>query len=198
MKQHIAKLAEKYIGRPFFERNGWKMTEDELCSAIAWTDEYFRWIVSQDGEKLPTIDWILELAEQAVIRFGVKGLVIDPYNEIEHNRPSNQTETEYVSIILSKVKRFAKNHGVHVWFIAHPAKQQKDRDGSIPVPSLYDISGSANWINKADIGLVIHRTDPTDVQGKTQVWIKKMRFKELGKVGHVELRYDISSGRYQI
>lgn len=30
------------------------------------------------------------------------------------------TETEYVSGMLSRVKRFAQNYGVHVWFVAHP------------------------------------------------------------------------------
>jgi twinkle protein len=51
--------------------------------------------------------------------FTIRGLVIDPYNEIEHKRPANQTETEYVSQLLGKVKRFAQVHGVHVWFVAH-------------------------------------------------------------------------------
>ena len=42
---------------------------------------------------------------------GVRGLVIDPYNELDHQRPSNQTETEYVSKMLSEVKRFAQKYG---------------------------------------------------------------------------------------
>ena len=66
-------------------------------------------------------------------------------------------ETEYVSQILGKVKRFAQTHGCHVWFVAHPAKMYRDKDRKIPVPTLYDISGSANWANKADLGVVVHR-----------------------------------------
>ena len=34
--------------------------------------------------------------------------MIDPYNELDHQRPSTQSETEYVSQMLSKVKRFAQ------------------------------------------------------------------------------------------
>ena len=34
----------------------------------------------------------------------IRGLIIDPYNEIEHHRPANVTETEYVSQLLGKVK----------------------------------------------------------------------------------------------
>ena len=32
----------------------------------------------------------------------------------------NRTETEYVSQILTKIKRFAQHHSCHVWFVAHP------------------------------------------------------------------------------
>jgi hypothetical protein len=34
---------------------------------------------------------------------GIRGLVIDPYNEIDHTRPPHIQETEYVSALLSKV-----------------------------------------------------------------------------------------------
>src|SRR5208282_4290641 len=77
-----------------------------------------------DAELGRIIDWILEKARGAVMRHGINGLVIDPYNEIEHRRPPNMTETEYVSEMLGKVKRFAVNHDVHVWFVAHPVKMQ--------------------------------------------------------------------------
>ena len=68
------------------------------------------------------------------------------------------SETEYVSQMLTKIKRFAQHHDVHVWFVAHP-RQLRDWKGQ--PPTMYDISGSAHFINKADNGLVIHRNrDP--------------------------------------
>jgi twinkle protein len=114
---------------------------------------------------------------------------------MEHKRPANQTETEYVSQLLGKVKRFAQVHGVHVWFIAHPAKMQRDGNNAIPPPTLYDISGSANWANKADIGLVVHR-DPTKNPLQTDLYVRKVRFKSVGKIGVTTLRYDPLTGRY--
>lgn len=69
------------------------------------------------------------------------------------------------------------------------------REGNtVPAPTLYDISGSANWANKADIGLVVHRPDPGSTT--TQVYVRKVRFKAVGKIGAVELRYDRATGRY--
>ena len=93
-----------------------------------------------------------------VCRYGIRGLLVDPYNELDHQRPSHMSETEYVSQMLTKVKRFAQHHDVHVWFVAHP-RQLRDWKGQ--PPTMYDISGSAHFINKADNGLVIHRNrDP--------------------------------------
>lgn len=99
-------------------------------------------------------------------RYGIRGLVIDPYNELDHQRPSQMTETEYVSQMLTKIKRFAQHYDVHVWFVAHP-RQLRDWKGE--PPNLYDISGSAHFINKADNGIVIHRNRNPDKGSLSQV-----------------------------
>jgi len=44
---------------------------------------------------------------RARCRYNIRGLVIDPYNELDHLRRF-ESETEYVSQMLSKVKRFAQ------------------------------------------------------------------------------------------
>ena len=124
----------------------------------------------------------------------MKGLVIDPWNEIEHVRPSSISETEYVSQVLGRVRRFAKVSGVHVWFVAHPMKLQKDKDGKRPAPGPYDISGSAHWANKADFVITVHR--PDDYGQISEIYISKVRHKWLGKKGVVKLRYNPATGEY--
>jgi twinkle protein len=191
--EHIAKLAEKHLGLPFWDGPTRRMSETDLQRAMDWINDHFHLIRFDD--EAPTIDAILEKARAAVLRHGIRGVVIDPYNEIEHRRPTNMTETEYVSQLLGKVKRFAQHHAVHVWFVAHPAKLQRDDRGSRPIPTLYDISGSANWVNKADLGIVVHRDldkDPT----LAEIQVRKVRFKSVGKIGTVALRWDRATGRY--
>ena len=112
-------------------------------------------------------------------RYGIRGLVIDPYNELDHQRPVHMNETEYVSQMLTKVKRFAQHNDVHVWFVAHPRQLQGWRGEP---PNLYDISGSAHFINKADNGLVIHRN----------------RDLEQGKLSHVRLCGSCWSRHFQM
>ncbi|KAG4990345.1 hypothetical protein JHK87_023802 [Glycine soja] len=161
VREHARKLLEKHLKKPFFnERYGEsveRMSLEEFEQGKLWLSDTFSLIRCEDNS-LPNISWVLDLAKAAVLRHGVRGLVIDPYNELDHQRPPNQTETEYVSQMLTLIKRFAQHHGCHVWFVAHP-RQLHNWVGD--PPNLYDISGSAHFINKCDNGIVIHRNrDP--------------------------------------
>lgn len=102
------------------------------------------------------IDAFLETARVCVVRDGARLIVLDPWNELEHKRRRDETLTEYVGRAIRAVKHFARTHSVAVWIVAHPTKPQK---GVNQMPSLYDVSDSANWANKADYGLVYHRKD---------------------------------------
>jgi len=131
-----------------------------------------------------------------VARHGLRGLIIDPWNEFEHTRPSGQTETEGISQALTQIRRFARNHGVHVWLVAHPQKLYRREDGSYPVPTPYDISGSAHWRNKADNCLTVWR-DENEPDQPVRLYVQKIRFREVGKVGMVALQFDRVTGRYK-
>jgi twinkle protein len=171
------------------------MSEAELMRAMDWLADHFHFLRFDD--EAPTVEAILDKARAAVMRYGIRGLVIDPYNEIEHRRPANMTETEYVSQILGRVRRLAENHSLHVWFVAHPRIMRREgrSDAPLPVPTLYDIAGSANWVNKPDLGVVVHR-DPSSDPTRTEIHIRKVRFKSVGKIGAVALRWDRATGRY--
>ena len=187
-ERHIVKLAEKHTGMPFFEGPSPRLDQTALETAIDWVSQHFLFIEAADGQP-STIDSILERAAIAVMRKGVRGLVIDPYNFIE--KTGKETETEQVSEMLSKVKRFANSHEVHIWFVAHPMKMYRTPDGTTSIPTGYDILGSSHWFNKCDFGLTVHRAE-----GATMVRCWKARFKWVAKNGDAYLTYDVVNGRY--
>jgi twinkle protein len=186
---HIAKLSEKITGKTFFEGEGSRMSTAELNDASDFIDKHFVFLDSRDGA-VSTIDSIIDRAKQAVMRLGIRGLVIDPYNYIEKNIESDESQS--ISAMLTKVTAFAKAHGVHVWFVAHPAKMYPREDGSMPIPTGMSISGSASWFAKADLGITVHRGAGNEVE--VHCW--KSRFKWIGKQGAVPLNYDKLTGRY--
>ncbi|XP_047941662.1 twinkle homolog protein, chloroplastic/mitochondrial-like [Salvia hispanica] len=198
VREHGRKLLEKHIKKPFFDvRYGEhveRMSTEELERGKKWLSDSFS-LIRCENDSLPSIRWVLELAKIAVLRHGVSGLVIDPYNELDHQRPPNQTETEYVSQMLTQVKRFAQHHSCHVWFVAHPRQLHNWIGGP---PNMYDISGSAHFINKCDNGIVIHRNRDPDAgpMDLVQVCVRKVRNKVIGTIGDAYLSYNRVTGEY--
>jgi hypothetical protein len=183
---HLQKLVSKISGKPF-DRN--KLTETELYNTVSHISNNFFFL---NYETVDTLDDILICAEQLIHEEGIKVMVIDPYNRLEHHRPSNLTETEYISKLLDRLSNFAKRYNILIHLVAHPRKIQC-KDGVFDVPNYYDINGSANFANKADYCLAVHRDK---LNMRTEIHIQKVKFKNLGCQGIAYLKYNIDTGNY--
>jgi twinkle protein len=173
------------------------MTVEERAAADAFIHKHFRFLVPSD-ETETSLEWLLETMAAAVHRFDPHIVVIDPWNELEHIRPRDMTQTEYTGWAIRALKRFARLRRVHVVIVAHPAKLQRNRgDGKYPMPTLYDIADSAHWYNKPDLGVVIWRESSTSVE--TSIVVAKSRYhSEIGRPGTVCGIWNEESGRYTI
>ena len=77
---------------------------------------------------------------------------------------------------------------------AHPTKMKRDPlTKQYPVPTMYDISGSAAFFNKADFGLAIERDRAKEV---TRVHVQKVKFRHLGQPGVASFEYNTHCGRF--
>ena len=190
LKFHYAKLFEKLTGKKFS-----KATANEVVfdTAFDYIKDNFFYILNEEDFTLKTI---LDTAKILVKTRGIKTLIIDPYNKLEHKY--TDSETQYISRFLDQLITFAKINDLLIFLIAHPVKMGKNKDGFIEVPSLYSISGSANFYNKTDYGLTIHRkVDQQNVMiNQVDVHIQKIKYKHLGTQAVIELRYDYTSGRF--
>jgi twinkle protein len=183
---HISRLMEIYKEKRFFDGTK-RMTQDEKDEAFKWVEEHFLFLDSE-GVEPATIESILERAKVAVVRMGIRGLVIDPYNYIDNK--GGQAETEFISGMLTRIQAFAKAYGVHVWFVAHPSKIT--RSGmDLPRPDGMAISGSMAWWAKADCGITVHRT-----KENVEIAVWKCRYRWVGTQGETALGYDKVTGTY--
>lgn len=189
---HCAKLLEKHIGKPFWVGPSQRMSSWDLTNGLQWLHAHLSFIAADDSL---TITAVLDRATQLVRRKGIRGLILDPFNEFDHTRERGITETEYISLTLGALKRWARKHQVHVWLVAHPQKLYRREDGSYPIPTPYDISGSAAFRNKADNCLTVWR-DMDNQDLPIQLHVQKIRFKHIGTVGMAELQWDRRTGRY--
>lgn len=191
LERHSATIIAKFSGQPFHDGERPRMEKATMLAGRAWLGDHFDFILPEE----PTIEAILDRAKALVYRRGANMIVIDPWNELDHSRPPGLTETEYASQCLTRIRNFGRRHDCHMVLVAHPTKLKPTTDGAEPVPDLWDISGSANFRNKADAGVTVWR-DIKDDNEPTQVHVTKIRFQETGKRAVVEFRYDLATGVY--
>jgi len=184
---HSVQLAQILTGKPFFEGQNVRMNQEEKDYAESWIKEHILFQDYQDGG-MPTIESILEKGAQAVMRYGVRILVIDPFNFIHTEHKG--LETDMVSEMLTKVQLFAKRHDILVFFVAHPTKPFV-RDGKKNVCTGVDVAKSYAWFSKADTGLTVYRGE----EG-VEIHNWKARWGWQGKLGHVNMSFNPVNGRY--
>lgn len=189
LKFHYTKLFEKIIGKKFSAE---KVSEIEWDMAYEYIKDNYFYILNEADF---TVKSILDSARVLVRTRGIKIVVIDPFNKLEHKY--TDSETQYISRFLDELITFAKLNDVLVFLVAHPKKMSKV-NGKTEVPSLYDISGSANFYNKTDYGITVHRnTDDSNVMiNEIKVYFQKIKYKHLGEQGIIDLNYDYITGRF--
>lgn len=190
LEMHMSVISEIYMGKPFNDGPSPRMSAQEVDQCLQWIEKHFIFVLPEEDKR--TLEGVIGLVSE----LDVDGVVLDPWNEFEHRRPQNMSETEYVSHALSKMRHHARLFNQHWWLVAHPTKLQKEKNTQrYAVPTLYDISGSAHFRNKADFGIVASR-DFEDANGPTTIYVQKVRFRWCGKTGQCDLYFDKLTGRY--
>lgn len=171
------------------------MTGDEVNEADAWIND--RYLFIQHPDQRPSLGWILDMAEVAIIRHGARVIQVDPWNRLEDQRGKDESKTDYVGRCLKTLHGFANDMNCHVQILAHPAKMEGTRRGT--PPQLEDISDSKHWDNMPDQGFVVHRPeifDGTNRKTEATLFHRKARFEELGYPCKLGLDFDLKTGRY--
>ena len=175
-------------------------SDEDRAKADTWIDRWFSFICPGDEDEV-TLEWVLDRASASIVRHGADMLIIDPWNEMDHSRPRDMSLTEYTGFAIKEFKRFARRHNVHLVVAAHPAKMRPiENDGGerrYAVPTLYDISDSSHWANKADIGMVVWRGMEKGAQ-INRIRIAKSRYHDqIGIPGDVDVTFNPDTNRFE-
>lgn len=195
---HVAHLIEKASHKPFREGYANRLSEAETREGVKWLDFRLRLLrMAADSPVVPDIHAILFASEEIIAaEWGNTqkvGIIIDPWNEMDHSPLNGLNETQMTNHELMFFRHWIRNHNTHGWIVAHPQKPQKDKDGGIKKVGLYDINGSAAYYNKCDHGIIVRRLE----DGRTEIEVEKCRFRHLGQKGSVILRYNHGTQTYQ-
>lgn len=180
---HIKRIANKLKQK--------NCDNDDLNDVKDFIEEHFYWI-KIDLENL-TLKSILQAFRELVFQKGINVCVIDPYNMLDH---SAQRDFTYVGKLLSQITQFCQQTKTHLFLVAHPRKIESE-GGQYKKPTLYDISGSADFFNKAYNGIIAYRCighKTTYGSDSVKIFIEKVKRKENGQLGCFEIAPDFKNG----
>ena len=190
-------LIHTYIGKTTDIDYANRMSPDEFKKGIDFLKKKV-FVVHPDKDR--SIDQLFERFDFLVRRYGVRIVVIDPYNQVEHLFKAGETTDLYVSRFMGRLKHFAVTRQVCVLLVAHqnPPKT-RDANGNYPEPDLYTIKGGGTFADKADNVVVFWRPLRRSDEGNPLVSFisQKIKKKKLtGKIGQCDLAYQWQSNRF--
>jgi len=184
-------LVEMYVGK-------WldKMTEEEYSEACHFISEHIFYVYPEDAHDIHSIN---EKFRYLVLKKGVDGVLVDPFNQLDHIQKAYQREDQYLSEILKDIKRFALLNRVCYNIIAHPKNPNYQEGKVLPVADMYDIAGGAMWGNKTDQIISYYRPRFHEDKNSTEVevYLQKVKRKRTGgKLGSFPMKLAWNKKRY--
>lgn len=187
---HIQPLTEKLTGKPFFNAGCINRGELDIALDKLQTNIVF---LEPDAENR-SMSAIKKLMFEAIKNDHVQGIILDPWNKIEMVLRKGESETQYTGRTLLDLQYLSRSNNVFVGIVSHPTKMYKTPNAKkYPVPTLYDLSGGANWYNGVDNGLTIYRDFKKNF---IELHIQKIKFKNHGEIGTCFFRYEKYNGKY--
>ena len=202
-ERHIERLATTIAGRKF--RKEQVTTErgidyrkplipERMADHILdWLSENIFFITETSGR---TIHKLLHRAEQLQMRYGITQLLLDPFNYIQLPEGA-KSDTMKIGDILAEIELCAHRTGLLIFVIVHPAKLQKGEK----IESLYNASGSAEFRNRADYGLVLLNDDEhcaMKSMHQLKIIVDKVRDDAMGHKGVCYVSFDPLNYRHGI
>ena len=193
MELHMSTFVQKVIGKNyFFDIDGTpRCTKLEVMQFHEWANQKL-YLTSPENGEFANWDWIFEKFKEQIFSFGINIFVVDAWNKVEFS--GNRTERENITRTLSRLTQFAQQNNVLIIVIAHPTKMKKE-NGVYEKPSLYDVSGSADFRNQTHDGFCIYRYFGDE--SYTTFTNLKTKYSFQGEIGAIiEYDYHKPSGRY--
>ena len=155
MNDFFNDIIEMYVGKsadPYYKSNQMKL--EEYKEAMDFARKHFFLIYPK---KNFTLDSIFSRAKHLVKTKGIRSLIIDPYNTVQHKMLRGEREDLYISRFMSELKRFALDNNISVHLVAHQVTPHKDDNGRYIKPDVNRIKGGGTFADKADNVMFVWR-----------------------------------------
>lgn len=178
----LSKIAGKWVNRKEYLTEAWYKKGKEFIN------DNFKFI---DMERY-NLDEVLKKARELIFRFGIKVLVIDPYNKVRLEGKYSDTN-DYTREYLARIDEFCKKHDILIFLVAHPVKPSNDERKTYE-PDFYSIKGGGEFYDMSPHGLLVHRDYENEM---VKIKVLKVKFAHLGdNNAHCWTSWNRNNGRY--
>lgn len=162
-------LVEMYVGK-------WidKMSEQEYTGACKFIGEHFFYVYPEHEHDIESIH---SKFRYLVLKKGVDGVLVDPFNQLDRTLKFGERDDQYLSETLKVIKRFALLNAVCYNIIAHPKNPTYNGNKQLEPVEMYDLAGGAMWGNKCDQITIYHRPRFHEDKNSREVQIRQIKTK---------------------
>lgn len=188
LELHASNFTRMALGKPFWGQG--KASEDDVKRYLSWSNERIYFTTAENGE-FPNWDWLFEKFKEQIYAYGIDVFLIDAFNKVDGSDTLQELRK-----VLGRLTLFCQMHNVIIFLVAHPTKMKMDDSGRYKVPTLYDVSGSADFRNQAHDGYTVYR-DKNEEEDKTTVYVMKLKYEWQGdSSGSADFYYDKGCARF--
>ena len=198
MRLYATHLIEKVIGKNFWKDKGnGRITRDDIERYREWAKDKI-YLTSPSSDDDPTWDWLIDKFKEQMYSYGIDIFVIDAFNKVIL---PNGNKLDEINKVLTKLTSFAQTNNVVIFLVAHPTKMRKKEGTQVyEKPTLYDVSGSADFYNQTHDGFRVYRywdnPDSGD-QGHVEFTNLKVKYIFQGSSNEdVKMNYCKKNGRF--
>jgi twinkle protein len=189
-------IIEMYVGKNVTDIYGNRMTRSEYVEAMEFLNNHFIFVYPEDNH---TVETLHEKFQYLILKHGINGVLIDPYNQLDKSFTGTRVDEE-ISEFMNTVKRFTLKYNIVYNIIIHPKNPPQVKTGeALPIVDRYDLNGGAMWANKSDHLLSVYRPNAhvNKLDPVTHVYQQKVKRKRTGgDYGYAEFIWNFKQSRF--
>lgn len=192
----LSDLIHKKTGKTFDPKEHNVITDEEITRAAVWMRGFFTILKKKDVKAKMTPFEFWDYAVELKNSEGLHTASIDSWKDLSHPYDKYGGYGPYLEVALPYRNQISEDHNLHLHTIIHPKTltPERDKSGNIKPVTVFDLKGGSEWFNSGKCMITVHREDLTF--NKAQVIFGKIKPRSVGKMGSIELFFDVSKGVY--
>jgi hypothetical protein len=189
----VADLLHKLTGKTFDPKYDNHITESEIHQQVNWILHHFKILTKADVKAKLTPFQFWDMAVKIKEEEGLHTASIDSWKDLSHDYSKYGGYAQYLEIVLPYRNQIAEDNNLHLHTIIHPKLTEKE-NGVRKAPSPYDLKGGSEWFNSGKCMITVHRESKEG--NEAQVIFGKIKPRAIGKIGQVNLFFDVAKFVY--